>query len=539
MPKAWQLFPQHSEDLITQLLFNRGLKTPEEIEKFFHPKLSDYESILKISHISDAKKRILQAIEKQELMIVYGDYDVDGVCATAIVYKALSSLGAKILPYIPHREKEGYGLSKLGLDDAKERGASLVITVDHGIVAHKWAKYAKQIGLDLIITDHHLRDESAENLEKAVSDDPECLALIHSTKMCGSGVAWCLMRSMIDEKFADELLEFVAVATICDSMPLIGVNRALVTEGLKKLNQTKCPGILALLNASGVTPGTIDSYVVGHMIGPRINAIGRLEHALDALRLLCTRDNLKAIKLATLLNQTNAKRQELTALAIEEARVHVDGTKNIYVLQSEKWLPGIIGLIAGRVAEESSRPVIAISVGEIYSKGSARSVDGINIVEQIRQFSNLLVDVGGHKGAAGFTIETKNLDQFRKGLEENFSSLNDFPEKTLEIEAEIPAKKLTKKLVRELNDFEPFGVANPKPVFCSLNMRVSDIRTLSEGKHLKFKADEIDCIAFGMGNLGSILQDGQLINVAYFLEINRFNGSENLQLKVRDINFES
>jgi single-stranded-DNA-specific exonuclease len=526
MSKVWKVRPQQSDDLITQLLFNRGIKTEKEKQAFFNSKLEDFAKDLEIPGIKKAFERIEKAINTSEQIIVYGDYDVDGITASAILYKSLSSLGAKVLPYIPHREKEGYGLAKTGLEFARDSGATLVITVDNGIVALEQAKYAKELGLDLIITDHHL----------PLDEKPDCLAVVHSTKMCGAGVAWCLIKNYIKKDLADELLELVAIATVADMIPLTDLGRVFVREGLKRLNHTKNLGLLSLFLECKIEAGNIDSYTIGHIISPRLNAIGRLEHAIDALRLLCTKDSLKARKLANLLCEANLKRQALTTTALDQAKLKIDHKKKIHIIQSEEWIPGIIGLIAGRVCEEYSRPAIAISVGGSVSKGSARSVDGINIVEVIRSCSDLLIDIGGHKGAAGFSLLNENLIPFQEKMEqviEEYAVLEVEP--TIEIEAEIEVKKLTKNLTKELEKFQPFGFQNPFPILATNNMKVSDIRTVGSGKHLKFKAEGLDCIAFGMGDWEKLLRTGQLVNLAYYIEINKFNGQENLQLKVRDI----
>lgn len=541
MPKVWKIADTQSEDLVEQLLLNRGIKSKEDRERFFNPKLEYFEKDLNIPGIPAAQKRIEKAIENGEQIIVYGDYDVDGVCASAIIYKALSSLGAKILPYIPHREKEGYGLSKQGLDSCRDSGATLVITVDHGIVAFDQAKYAKEIGLDLIITDHHMKREdsiaSLQNDKSGGRNVPEADVVVHSTLICGTGVAWCLIRKMIKPNLANELLELVALATICDMMSLQGVNRSFVFWGLKQLNKTTNVGLIALLNECQISLGDIDAYCLGHALGPRLNAIGRLEHAIDALRLLCTKDASKARKLAALLTDANLKRQELTTLAVEQARAMVVKDSGIHIVHSEEWIPGIIGLIAGRITDEYKRPSIAISVGEVHSKGSARSIDGINIVETIRECSDLLVDVGGHKGAAGFTIETTKIEEFKLRLSQVLAEKVVVEDPTLEVEAVVDSKRLSKSLVKELEAFEPTGFGNPKPVLATLKMKASDTRSLSGGKHLKFKADDVDAIAFGMGDLEPLVRSAGYVDVAYNLEINHFNGRDILQLKVKDVRF--
>lgn len=521
----WKVQSNKSEDLLEQLLINRGIKTLKLKEQFFNPKISDYKKELEINGIIKAQKRISEAIKKNELIVVYGDYDVDGICASAILYKSLASLGAKVLPYIPHREKEGYGLSKLGLEFARDSGAVIVITVDCGIVALEQALFAKEIGLELIITDHHLPQGNL----------PEAFAIVHSIKMCGAGVAWCLVEDMIKKDLKDDLLQFVAIATICDLIPLAGLGRAFVYEGLKILNKTTNLGLLSLINQTRINLGKIGAFEVGYMIGPRLNAIGRLEHAIDALRLLCTKDSIKAQRLAKLLGDTNVERQQMTALAIEQAKKLVDIKRNIHILDSKEWSSGIIGLIAGRISDEYYCPAIAIAVGETISKGSARSIDGINIVEVIRQHSDLLIDVGGHPGAAGFSIKSKHIESFKKRFEEFVIDLTIESEKVLEVDAELVLKQLTKKMVLDLQKFEPFGFGNPRPIFASMNLKISDIRTVGNGKHLKLKVEGIDAIAFGMGEWTTKLQNGQLIDLAYNLEIDNYNGFEKLQLKVKDI----
>lgn len=505
----WKILPKKSDDLVKQLLINRGIAEKEK-ERFFHPKITDFEKELQIPGIKKAQERILKAIKNNELIVIFGDYDVDGICASAILYKGFTLLSAKALPYIPHREKEGYGLSRLGLEFAKNSGASVVITVDCGISAVKQAEFAKELGLDLIITDHHLLPDHL----------PVALSIVHSTKMCGAAVAWCLIKEMIKKDLSYELLQFVALATVCDLIPLVGLGRAYVAEGLKVINKTTNLGLLALTAESGIVLGNISSFEIGYIIGPRLNAIGRLEHAIDALRLLCTKDSTKAKTLAKLLCQTNSTRQTMTTLAIEQARVLVDSKKKIHVLASLEWSVGIIGLIAGKIAEEYYRPTIAISVGETISKGSARSIDGINIVEMIRKHKDLLIDVGGHPGAAGFSIESKHIEIFKKKLEENADNLPDI-EKILEIDARVSTRQLNKKLVTDLQKFEPFGFGNPRPIFATNGIQISDIRTVGNGKHLKFKVADpersegpVDAIAFGMGDLQQLLQNNQEIDLA-------------------------
>lgn len=521
----WSIAGRVKTDIVEQILSDRGVKTEDEKQKFFNPKISDHEKDLKIPGIEKSLKRINQAIEKNEQICIYGDYDVDGVCASAILYKALTSLGAKAIPYIPHRDKEGYGISKIGLDFVKDNGAVLVITVDNGIVAIKQAEYAKELGLDLIITDHHL----------PLKELPDAYSIVHSTKMCGAAVAWCLVKNILKKELADNLLELVALATVCDLIPLTGINRGFVYEGLKVLNRTNNLGLRELIKESGISLGEIGTYEIGHILGPRINAIGRLQHAVDALRLICTKDEAKAKRLAKLLSDTNKERQRLTVKAVEEARLQVDKHKKIHVLVSDTWQSGIIGLIAGRIMDEFCRPTIAISIKEDLAKGSARSIDGINIVELIREHTDLLIDVGGHAGAAGFSLKKIQIAVFKNRLEDTLIDLPDIAEKVINIDAEVKKEELTKKLFSDLKKLEPFGFGNPRPVFATKKAQVTDVRTVGSGKHLKFKSEGVDAIAFNMGELEKDLKNNQDIDVAYNLDIDNFTGIEKLQLKVKDI----
>lgn len=524
----WKILTKVSDDLKLQLLHNRGITTKKQIEQFFDPKLTDHQKEIGIEGIIKAKKRILKAIKNTEQIIVYGDYDVDGICAAAVIYKSLTSLGANILPFMPHREKDGYGLSKSGLDAIKEKypQTKLVITVDNGIVALEQSKYAKKLGFDLIITDHHLPLEEL----------PKVTAIVHSTAMCGVAVAWCLARSMVSEELAAELLQFVAIGTIADQMNLVGLGRAFVAEGLRVLNQTSNPGLRALIFASSLEFGKIGSYEIGHIMAPKLNAAGRMNTAMPSLKLLCTNKSTKAMEFARELIQANSSRQDLTTKAIEEAGSQIEKTSLIHVVYSQDWIPGIIGLVAARITDQYQRPAVAISVGEERAKGSARSVDGVNIVEILRQCQDLLIDVGGHSGAAGFSLESAKIEEFKKKLNQVAKSLKvGAIEKSLEVEAEIESQDINKRLIDIIDQFEPFGAANPRPVLVSKSMKLSDIEQVGGGKHLKFLANEIPAIAFGLGNLLEVIQNEQLVDLAYQLEINRFNGSATLQLKIKDI----
>lgn len=533
MSRSWNSLPQKNDDLIKRLLLNRGIRSEKEAEKFFHPKLSDYDHELKVPGLEKAVHRVKQAIDQGELIIIYGDYDADGVCGTAIAYLGLSTAGAKVLPYIPHRLKEGYGLSKQGLDFAKERGASLVLTVDNGIVAYEAAQYATSLGLDLIITDHH------QPLQKL----PKVQALVHTPKICGAAIAWCLMREFIKEGEALSLLDLVGIATVADLMPLSGVNRCLAKLGLKELNRTERVGLVSLLAEAGVRKGEITPYHVNFIISPRLNAMGRLEHAIDSLRLLCTKNASSAQKLARILSETNTRRQQQTVEMMIQAKemVPIPPSQNggkLVLVHSPNWSAGIIGLVAGKLCEEYRLPAIVISEDKVYSKGSARSIGGVDIIEAIRKCADLLIDVGGHPQAAGFTMETDKIEVFKTRIKMVMDEVVVEKRETLEIEAMVDPGQINLRLAEKLSQFEPHGIGNPKPILASLGMKISGVKTVgADGQHLKFLADGLEAIAFGQAEVGKEMLFYDQVDLAYNIEVNRFNGHIIPQLKVVDIRF--
>lgn len=510
----WNILASNPDDIIETLLANRGLKTKTQIEEFLNPlnpkfKLNSQKTIT----------RIKKAIKNEEKIVVYGDYDADGICATAIMWETLNSLSAKVLPFIPQREDEGYGLSVEGI---KKIDASLIIVVDSGIVAHEAVNFANKKGIDVIILDHH---EKPKKLPKAYS-------IIHTTDLCASGIAYFFTKELIE----NPPLELAAIATVTDLMPLIGINRSIVKFGLEALNKTTRPGLKALYEVAGIT--TVGTYEIGYMIGPRLNASGRIENALTALRLLCTHNKEKAQELAELLNKTNKDRQDLLGEQTIHALQKSLSSEKIIVIEDEIYHQGIIGLIAGKLVEKYYLPAIVISRGETVSKASARSISGFNIIEAIRTHEHLLINAGGHPMAAGFTIETTKIAEFKK-LITVFASKNISPEiqeKKLRVDTEIPIDFMNFELYKLLTQFAPFGIGNPEPVFAS-DVILNSFRTVgAEGKHLKLVVNGLDAIAFNKGELAPQLKVGQQLSLAYSLDLNTFNGKASLQLKVKDIN---
>ncbi|HSX19046.1 MAG TPA: DHH family phosphoesterase, partial [Candidatus Saccharimonadales bacterium] len=347
--------------LLNLLAQNRGLDTAAKLKEFLNPSL---DQILKVipTDMPKAKKRVIEAIKNKEKIVVYADYDADGLCATAIMWEVLNDLGADVMPYVPHRIKEGYGMSKGAISELAQKGVSLIITVDQGVTAVEQTEHAKKLGIDVIITDHHVLPAKI----------PQPIAMVHSTDLCGAGVSWRFcweIAKELDESYMEKLtdkLELAALATIADLVPLVGGNRSIVKLGLEKLAKTKRPGLLALMRAAKLN-GTIGTYEIGHILAPRINAMGRIEHGLDSLRLICAKSQKQADQLADLLTKTNVKRQDLTSKAVDAALKMVQENILIGIVSHEDWHEGVIGLVASRLVEAHHRPMIAISRGVEFS----------------------------------------------------------------------------------------------------------------------------------------------------------------------------
>ena len=537
------------EAIIHLLLKNRGLTTTKEIEAFLQPKDPDTLSAKDVDidkkSLDRAVKRMQKAINNKESIVVYADYDADGITAGAIMWETLHGLGAEVMPYIPHRVDEGYGLSQKGIDAVREQyHPTLIITVDHGITAHEKIAYAKSLGIDVIVTDHHVKPQKL----------PDC-TIVHTTTLCGAGVSWFVARELLSkyetpEKRNDELIALAAIGTIADLVPLIGANRCIVKFGLVSLNKTKRVGLDALISEAGLTKGQLGTFDISHVLAPRLNAMGRLVHAMDALRLLCTHREDKAMLLARTLGLTNKERQQLTmdmsahAKDIVKQRNKTGEMKKLLFVAHESYNQGVIGLVAGKLVEEFYRPAIVLALGETVSKASARSIPGFNIVEAIRANSDILVDVGGHPMAAGFTVETQNIAELQKRLETFADKALDDEnlKRSLRIDCEIPFTTATEALWQAMRDFEPFGFGNPEPMFVSRGVIVDDARLIGkDNRHLKLRlvsanSDRtIEAVAFGMGELYAHLRPDKPIDVAYTIDMNVWNGTSRLQLKIKDI----
>ncbi|OGH04022.1 MAG: single-stranded-DNA-specific exonuclease RecJ [Candidatus Levybacteria bacterium RBG_16_35_11] len=529
-----------TEKLIDLLLKNRGIQTKKEKELFLNPKLSDVtiQSVgIDIKEVEKAKKRINAAIKNKEAIVVFGDYDVDGICGTAILWETLNMAGANVLPYIPHRVDEGYGLSIKGISNVKSQmpKVKLIITVDNGVVANKAVEFAKAQGIEVIITDHHTFGKV----------HPKSFAIIHTKRLCGASVAWLFSKAMGSKDQSH--IELCAIATIADLVPLVGLNRTVAKLGIEKLKTTKRIGILELVEEAALDLSKITSFEIGHIIAPRINAMGRIEYAMDSLRLLCTKNKARAKELSKAISETNRKRQTLTLETTTEIIGKVKkaiGNKKLVFVSDEKYNQGIIGLVAGKLVEEFYLPSIVVSKGETVCKASARSIKGFNIVDFIRCSSDLLVDVGGHPMAAGFTVETNKLLLLQSKLEKLAQKmvLPNLLKKEIIVDCEIPLTLIDLKFVKELEKLAPFGPSNTTPTFLTKGLTVEDIKLVGVDKrHLRLvlidqkTGTRSYSIGFGLSEKAKNIRIGDKVNVIYTLSVDEWNGNQRIQMKIKDL----
>ncbi len=549
----WNLMPPVPQNLvdassyprlITQLLYNRGLADPSQFELFINDDERLVGNPLLLPGIHQAVNRIYQALLSGENIAVYGDFDVDGVTATAILVQGLTALGGKAIPYIPHRLTEGYGVKIAALENLHRQGVSLVITVDCGITAVAEVKKAKKLGLHIIVSDHHT----------PLPELPQAVAIVSPrlpgsaypfAELTGAGVAFKLLQALLrgigKEKLLEELLDLVALGTIADLAPLLGENRYLVKQGLKLINKTARPGISEMLAQAGISPGNIDSECVSWMLAPRLNAAGRLAHAMASYKLLTTESPQEARGLAVWLEEKNAERQELTAKVVARAREQVlaKGISPLLIASDKDYPAGIAGLVASKLSEEFYRPSVVIRTGEQTSSGSCRSIPEFNIVLALQQCSKLLSNFGGHSQAAGFTLPTGNLPQLQQMLSEIASSQLKGVDlrPRLDIDAEAALNELTGDAFRIMQKLAPFGRGNPQPVFLSQRIEVMDCRTMgNSGEHLRLRLKQNgaqwDGVAFRSGEY--LREISSPLDIVYNLEVDRWRGQEKLRLNVLD-----
>ena len=572
MTTRWRLRPHDSariaqlsrqagiSPLVAQLLLNRGIEDPERAALFLQSKLSCLHDPESLPGAPEAAERIVAAIRAHKKIVIYGDYDVDGVCGTSVLWACLKLAGARDVEYyIPHRVDEGYGVNAEALQKlVTERHAELIVTVDCGISAVKEAKLARTLGVELIVTDHHT---IGTELPDALIVHPRLEGSRYPCHdLCGAGVAfklaWQVCKSFGDGKKAsphlrDFLLKsigLVALATIADVVPLAGENRILVRHGLAGIFEKPSAGMKALMRVSGVLDKKrLTTGNVGFGLAPRINAAGRLERAMRAVEMLTTDDEILADRIADELDCCNTKRQEVEQTIVAEARRMIEeqgglGGRSAIVLGREGWHPGVIGIVASRLMDIYHRPVIVVALHAELGQGSARSIAGLDLYEAIHACSEGLISFGGHKAAAGLKLPAALLPSFTERFDDYCRNAlaPEQLQKVLEIDAEIPLGMLTHRLVEELDALEPFGMSNPKPLLIASGVTLlGDPRVVGDKKnHLQLRCGQgtatVKAIAWNMAEKGKALKANTVCSLAFFPTINEWNGRREVQLEVKD-----
>ena len=551
--------------LLAQVLINRGITGNEEASVFLRPKLTELIDPAKMPGIETAVQRLKQAVTNTEKITVYGDYDVDGITGVAILWQVLTILGADVDYYIPHRIDEGYGLNVEAIENLAKSGTKLLVTVDCGVTAFESAELAAQLGLDLIITDHHQRDLKL----------PQATAIVHpaleesypNQDSAGAMVAFKLAWAIANEfnpgrKLEPRLRDFMlsatslaAMGTVADIVDLRGENRVLTSYGLKALPDCKLSGIEALIETAGLTGHSLDSFHIGFRLAPMLNAAGRMGHARLAVELLTSESPTRSMQIAEYLKEQNSLRQQCERkifkqaceMIVERDMNHPD--RKSIVLSSENWHTGVIGIVASRIVDKFYRPTIMINAADAengIAQGSGRSIPGFNLLSAIRACSQHLNSFGGHTMAAGITIETEKIEKFAAEFEDyakqNLNE-NDVAAK-LHIDAAVPLETFRMETVNELQLLGPFGQGNPEPTFATKGVRLaSPPRRVGAGReHLQLAITDntaaIRCIGFRFGKLEKKLLETEFFNVAYQPQINTYNGNSNVQFVLTDIRFE-
>lgn len=469
-------------------------------------------------------------LSKSSKILIYGDYDVDGITATAILWQSLYRHGYQVTPFVPHRQRDGYGFradSFFRIQAEKGIVFDTLITVDNGIVA--LPEFKKLKNTQIIVIDHHLPDMDIDNLRSIIDN------LIHSTDLSAAGLAYFVAQQF--DPHPD--LGLAALGIVADCLPLTGINRSIVYHGLAQLRRNPSPGIKKLIDISGAKLDSLSTYDLGFLLGPRINAVGRLSDPMDALRLLCATNPITAGKYAAILNQQNLARQEIQQQDIATAEATADPHSRLLFVTGS-YNPGIIGLIAGRLTEKYYLPSIVIALNGDIAKGSCRSIKELNIIDSLRQLSDFFVDLGGHAGAAGFSIQAKDIPKFQAKITKIISHQlqGQVLQPTLEVDAKMTLSAVNIANIKAINQLAPFGIGNPEPLFLFEGLRVTSKKLLGTNQdHLKLKLGDpvTEAIAFKKGDYDTQIKTGDLISLVARLDLNTWNGTTTPQLIVKEI----
>ncbi len=545
----------HAPDIVAEILLRKGITDIDEIHRFFNPHMDHTHDPFMFKDMDRAVKRVRKAIENQEQITIYGDYDVDGTTATALLYLGLQRIGAIVNYYIPHRMIDGYGLSLNGVQQLCDEGTKLIITVDCGINAVDEVDEITRLGMELIVTDHHNPKDIL----------PEALSIINAkvedsgypyADLAGVGAAYKLMMAIYHEMevATDEnimrFLDLVAVGTIADIVPLTGENRIFASVGLKHLFRKRNLGLTALINISGLINKELNTTDIVFGLAPRINAAGRMGSAMRAVELLISEERSQSEDLARVIEKENTLRQEVDQQTFQEACDIIERKYNnlndvhCIVISSENWHPGVIGIVASKLVERYYRPTIMIALNEGVGSGSGRSISDFDLFEALSSVEDMLESFGGHKYAAGLSILPEYLDQFEERLNA-YVKENTSPEQLippLKVEYQLELYEVNDNLIEWLEKFAPFGPGNMRPIFYTKNVTVVGYPYQVGRNHLKMKVKKdgcvLDLIGFNMGNLLPFLRKNIMIDIAYSLEWNTWQEKTSIQGKLKDIHFE-
>lgn len=567
MKSFWQIAQKIPDDfknqfpeihpIVLQLLWNRELKNQKEIDEFLLPDYSqDLHDPFLFNEMKKAVDKIISVIEKKEFITVYGDYDADGVCGTAILYSTLKKLDAKVDYYIPDREKEGYGLNAEAIKTIAKNGTKLIITVDCGITNNEEVDEANNLGMEIIITDHHTPLESLP--KSLVILNPKTKNEKYPFKnLSGAGVGFKLAQALLKqqptinsqqpinaEAFEKWLLDLVAIGTIADLVDLKGENRTLAKYGLKVLNKTSRIGLQILIQEAGLSLGNLNTWNINYQLAPRLNAAGRMDHANTSLKLLLTNNKKEAGSLVKVINKLNTERQKLVEKISQEWRNKIgkEPQEKILILSQENWPVGVLGLIASKFVDEHSRPTLSISIRKDDIKGVGRSIQEFNLIESLKELEGFFSHYGGHAGAAGFTLREKNLELLSQ-FQQEIKRVADNKLKDLDlrpkifIETEVNFDEINWPLYEEIKKLEPFGKNNPEPIFLAKNLLVDEISQVGKNnRHVKIMVnDRKKMIYFGIGDKLNYLKRGDQIDVVFKIGENQWNGTKELEFKIVDL----
>ena len=549
----WQFSPQVEDADFTKiaksvglssevacLLFQRGIKDESSLKKFLEPSLEDLHDPYLLHDMDKAVDRIRQAIEQGELILVYGDYDADGMTSASIVKESLEQLGAECLAYLPNRFTDGYGPNaSVYKYFIEQQGVSLIVTVDNGVAGHEAIDLAQSMGVDVIVTDHHSMPEVL----------PDAYAIVHPEHpeadypfkhLAGCGVAFKLACALLEEVQV-ELLDLVAIGTIADMVSLTDENRIMVQYGLEVLRNTQRIGLQELFEIAGISSSDISEETIGFQLAPRLNALGRLDDPNPAIDLLTGFDDEEVHEIALMIQEKNEERKEIVQAIYDEAKNMVDPSKSVQVLSKEGWNPGVLGIVAGRLLEELGQTVIVLNIEDGRAKGSARSIEAVDIFEALDPHRALFIAFGGHAGAAGMTLEAEQLDALSEILETYVKDkgIDAKGKSKLYLDEELDLESLSLDTVKSFEKLAPFGMDNQKPVFYIRDFQVENARSMGAGdSHLKLKISKgtanFEVVAFGQGAKATEFAQTKQLELAVTLSVNQWNGQTTLQLMMVD-----